>query len=454
MRGLTHQKWLWRKVDDVTEQALPRPTASDALAAVRADYRLSGILLMAIGPGLSITISGGTISFWLAENGFRPSEIGFLALAMLPFVLKFIWAPLLEGALKPLEALLGFRKSWLIPLNILTAISILILSQVDPSRGNLAMIAAAAFLFSICAASQEIVSEALRIDRTAGSKLAIGTTLTGIGARMGMLIGSAGPLLIAARAGWPAALMFVAALMLMVSIGALILGDTRSGESEAKAFNLRGRLIEPFAEFFSREGAWLVFAFMLFARLSDMMAGSMFPPFAVEAGYSKDQIAFVNSVVGFGAIALGSISGLLLYRRLSERLGLLAALLFAAATNVGFVILTFFPGDPVMLAAVMGFENFAGGIGAVILLSYMSKLCDARFTATQFALLVAVGSIIRFVTPGPSGKLVEVLGYQNFFIVTIFAVLPVLSILYLMVRRGLVSAGKPLPSRPNAAAFE
>jgi MFS transporter, PAT family, beta-lactamase induction signal transducer AmpG len=438
----------------MTEQALPRPTATAALAAVRADYRLAGIFLMAIGPGLSITVSGGTISFWLAENGFKPSEIGFLALAMLPFVLKFIWAPLLEGAFKPLESILGFRKSWLIPINILTALSILVLSQVDPSRGNLAMIAAAAFLFSLCASSQEIVSEALRIDRTAGPRLAIGTTLTGIGARIGMLIGSAGPLLIAARAGWPAALMFVALLMLLVSVGALILGDVRSGEGKAQSLNLRARLVEPFAEFFSREGAWLVFAFMLFARLSDMMAGAMFPPFAVAAGYSKDQLAFVNSVVGFAAIALGSLAGLLLYRRVSERAGLLVALIFAAATNVGFVILTHTPGDVTMLAAVMGFENFAGGIGAVILLSYMSRLCDARFTATQFALLVAVGSVIRFVSPGPSGKLVEALGYQNFFIVTIFAVLPVLIILTVMVRRGLVSANKPLPGRPHSAAFE
>jgi MFS transporter, PAT family, beta-lactamase induction signal transducer AmpG len=420
-------------------QMARRPGTANAFAAVRGDWRLAGILLMAIGPGLSITVSGGTISFWLAENGFKPSEIGFLALAMLPFVLKFIWAPLMEGAFKPLEKLLGARKSWLIPLNILTVLSILVLSQVDPSRDNLAMIAAAAFLFSLCAASQEIVSEALRIDRTLGPALPIGTTLTGIGARIGLLIGSAGPLLIAARAGWPAALMFVAALMLMVSVGAIILGDAEKADAKLQQLALRARVIEPFAEFFRRDGAWLVFAFMLVSRLSDTMAGSMFPPFAIEAGYSKDQLAFVNSVVGFGAIAIGSLTGLFIYRKLSEHVGLSIALLFAAFTNAGYVILTHYPGDPVLLAVVMGLENFAGGIGAVILLSFMSRLCDARFTATQFALLVAIGSIIRFVTPGPSGQLVEALGYERFFFVTIFAAAPALLLLLAMMKRGLIS---------------
>jgi MFS transporter, PAT family, beta-lactamase induction signal transducer AmpG len=431
-----------------------KPSTTDALSAIGSDYRLAGILLMAIGPGLSIAVSGGTLSFWLAENGFKPSEIGFLALAMLPFVLKFIWAPLLEGAFRPLQSLFGFRKSWLIPLNLLTAGAVLVLSQVDPSRNNLVMIAAASLLFSFFAASQEVVIEALRIDRTRGPRLAIGTTLTGIGARLGILIGSAGPLLIAARAGWPAALIFIACLMLLVSIGAMILGDAPDREATESKLELKSRIVEPFAEFFRREGAWLVFAFMLLARLPDMMAGAMFPPFAVEAGYSKDQIAFANSVVGLGAIALGSLAGLMLYRKLSERAGLVIALIFAAATNIGFVILTRYPGDPLMLAAVMGFENFAGGIGAVILLSYMSRLCDVRFTATQFALLVAVGSVIRFVAPGPSGKLVEAFGYQSFFTITIFTALPVLLVLYAMVRRGLVSAEKPLPGRPNRSAFE
>jgi MFS transporter, PAT family, beta-lactamase induction signal transducer AmpG len=431
-----------------------RPSTADALTAVGRDFRLGGLLLMGIGPGLSITLSGGTLSFWLAENGFKPSEIGFLALAMMPFVLKFIWAPLLEGPLKLLEGALGARKSWLIPINLLTICAILILSQVDPSRNNLGMIAAASLLFSFLAASQEIVAEALRIDRTPGETLAIGTTLTGIGARLGMLLGSAGPLIIASRSGWPAALMFVAALMLLVSVGAIILGDARKDGALAQPLNLKSRIVEPFAEFFSRPGAWLVFAFMLLARLSDMTAGAMFPPFAISVGYTKDQLAFVNSVIGLGGIALGSLLGLLLYRNMSERAGLLIALVLAALTNIGFVILTAYPGNPVMLAAVMGFENLAGGLGAVILLSYMSRLCDARFTATQFALLVAVGSIIRFLMPWPSGKLVEAIGYQNFFIVTIFAAIPVLIVLAMMIRRDLVSASKSLPRRSDAASFE
>jgi MFS transporter, PAT family, beta-lactamase induction signal transducer AmpG len=438
----------------MTEATMRRPTTADAFAAVRRDFRLAGILLMGVGPGISITISGGTIGFWLAENGFRPSAIGFLALAMLPFVLKFVWAPAIEGAFQPLRRLLGFRKSWLIPLNLLTVASIVLLSRIDPDPDNLAIIAAGAFVFSVFAASQEVVIEALRIDRTRGPAMPIGATLTGIGARFGMLIGSAGPLVIAARAGWPTALLALAGMMLLVTVGAMILGDADRPEGTAKPLAIRARVFDPFAEFFSREGALLVFLFMLVARLADTMAGSMFPPFATEAGFTKDQIAFASSVVGFAAVLVGSMCGIAIYRLLSERTGLFMAVIAAALTNVGFVILTAFPGDAAVLAFVMAFENLAAGIGAVIMLSYMSRLCDARYTATQFALLVAIGSLIRFVVPGPSGWLVERIGYETFFVVTILGAVPVLAVLALMTTRGLVSSGRPSPRRPDAAMAE
>jgi MFS transporter, PAT family, beta-lactamase induction signal transducer AmpG len=431
-----------------------RPTTADAVSAVGRDYRLAGLLLMGMGPGLSITVSGGTIGFWLAENGFSPSQIGFLGLSMLPFVLKFIWAPLLEGAFKPLQNILGFRRSWLIPLNFLTVAAILFLSQSNPAGGQLGMIAAACFIFSIFAASQEVVIEGLRIDRTRGPGMPIGATIIGIGARLGILIGSAGPLIIATRYGWPTALMFVAGAMSLVSVGALIFGEGRPIDADAQPVALKARLIDPFREFFARAGGPLVFAFVLAHRLGDSMAGAMFPPFAVAAKFTKDQVAFASSVVGFLALIVGSAVGLLIYRKFSERSGLLTALIVMAVSNIGFVVLAGFQGNVTALAIVMGFENFAGGVGGVIVLSYLSRLCNARFTATQFALLAAASAVMRIVSGGPSGKLVEAIGYQSFFLVTVAAFLPAIILLLMMFRRDLVSRKKASPARADASPLE
>jgi MFS transporter, PAT family, beta-lactamase induction signal transducer AmpG len=431
-----------------------RLTTADAFSAVGRDYRLAGLLLMGMGPGLSITVAGGTVGFWLAENGFSPSQIGFLGLSMLPFVLKFIWAPLIEGSFKPLQHVLGFRRSWLIPLNMLTVAAVLFLSQADPGSGSLGMIAAACLIFSFFAASQEVVIEGLRIDRTRGPGMPIGATLIGIGARFGILVGSAGPLLIATRYGWPTALMFVACAMSLVTVGALIFGEGRPVDANAKPMAPKSRLIDPFREFFTRNGGPLVFAFVVAHRLGDSMAGAMFPPFAVAAKFTKDQVAFASSAVGFGALIIGSAVGFMIYRKMSERSGLMLALVVMAVSNIGFVILASFQGNVMALAFVMGFENFAGGIGGVIVLSYLSRLCNVRFTATQFALLAAASAIMRILSGGPSGKLVEAIGYQSFFIVTVVAFAPAIILLLMMINRDLVSRDPPSPNRADAPPFE
>jgi MFS transporter, PAT family, beta-lactamase induction signal transducer AmpG len=428
----------------MAEQAeMKRPGATEALSAIKGDYRLAGLLLMGMGPGLSITVAGGTLGFWLSENKFSPSQIGFLGLAMLPFVLKFLWGPLLERSFRPLEKLLGYRRSWLLPLNALTVAAIIFLSQVDVTQG-LGPIAIACFLFSFVAASQEVVIEGLRIDRTRGPAMPIGATLIGIGARLGIVIGSVGPLMIAARAGWPTALLFVAGAMALVSIGALILGEPSVDRGKAEQVqSIKSRLVDPFLEFFSRPGGMMIFLFILAHRLGDSMAGAMFPPFATQAGFTNDQIAFGNGVVGFAALIAGSAIGLIIYKKLSERAGIAIAMILMAISNLGFVFLTGQQGNAAALAAVMGFENLAGGVGGVIVMSWLSKLCNIRFTATQFALLAAASAVMRILSGGPSGKLVEAIGYLSFFAVTVAAFIPAFVLLALLFQRDLVSKDRP-----------
>ena len=60
------------------------------------------------------------------------------------------------------------------------------------------------------------------------------------------------------------------------------------------------------------------------------------------------------------------------------------------------------------MAAAIGFENFASGIGGVTVVAYFSALCDLRYTAAQYALISAAASIVgRFLTGTSAGALIE-----------------------------------------------
>jgi PAT family beta-lactamase induction signal transducer AmpG len=112
-----------------------------------------------------------------------------------------------------------------------------------------------------------------------------------------------------------------------------------------------------------------------------------------------------------------------------------AALAAAGHTNLG-------------MAAAIGFENFASGMGGVTVVAYLSALCNLRFTATQYALLSALASIAgRFITGTTVGALIESIGYVNFYVLTTFIALPGVAIFWYMMRSGLAdlsigSAGK------------
>ena len=103
------------------------------------------------------------------------------------------------------------------------------------------------------------------------------------------------------------------------------------------------------------------------------------------------------------------------------------------------------------LAAAIGFENIASGIGGVTVVAYFAALCDLRFTAAQYALISAASSVVgRVLTALSAGALVERIGYVQFYLLTTVAALPGVALFWWMARRGLIdqsigSAGKDGP---------
>jgi MFS transporter, PAT family, beta-lactamase induction signal transducer AmpG len=419
----------------------------NAFALLRNDWRLLGLIMLGMGSGASLTLLAGTLGFWLRETGFSTSAIGFLGLATLPFVLKFLWTPLLDTAFPPLRKLLGYRRSVLIPLNMCAVLAIVAMSRVDP-QGGLSTIALIAFVYSFFASSSEAVAEAFRLDRTRDGRLAMGVAFMSIGARVGGILGTTIPLVIAARYGWSAAFVSLACVMAMVSVGALILGEHDDDEVYKKrdALSLAARIVGPFREFFTRRGAIVLFLFVVFHRLGDGMAGLMLAPMMVDLGFSKDQVAASNFVAGLGGLLIGAAIGVWAYRNTIERLGLTIALFIMAATNIGFVLLSQSPPKTTILISVMACESIAGGIGSVIVLSFLSRICDVRFSATQYALMLAATAATRTILGSASGVMVEMLGYTNFYLITILLFTPAFLLLWVLSRMGVVAA-----TQPNAA---
>jgi PAT family beta-lactamase induction signal transducer AmpG len=163
-----------------------------------------------------------------------------------------------------------------------------------------------------------------------------------------------------------------------------------------------------------------------------------------DLGYTNDEVAFYDVGIGFVALLVGVFVGGILYTRLGMKRSVLVSLVLMAVSNLSFAALAAVGHLNLGMAAAVGFENFASGIGGVTVVAYLSALCNLRFTATQYALLSALASIAGRVLTGTSaGRLIEAVGYVNFYVLTTLIALPGVVVFWLMMRSGLadVSVG-------------
>jgi PAT family beta-lactamase induction signal transducer AmpG len=167
-----------------------------------------------------------------------------------------------------------------------------------------------------------------------------------------------------------------------------------------------------------------------------------------DLGFSNDEVAFYDVGVGFVALLIGVFVGGILYARLGMKRSVLISLVLMAVSNFSFAALAAAGHTNLGMAAAIGFENFASGIGGVTVVAYLSALCNLRFTASQYALLSALASIAgRLLTGTSAGWLIDAMGYVNFYLLTTLIAFPGVILFWMMMRSGLAdvsigSAGK------------
>ena len=269
-------------------------------------------------------------------------------------------------------------------------------------------------------ATFDIVIDAYRIETLQPHQLGTGSGMSQYGWRIGSVAAGALALLLAERVGWQLAYLACAAFVLPAVAASLWLGEParhREPPHDGKLPGLIDAVVAPLKEFFLRRGAWLVLLFVLLHKIGDTLANLTLRLLLDDLGFSNDEIATYDVGVGFIAYLVGIFIGGALYAQFGLKRSLLASLVLMALTNLSFALLAAVGHSNGLLAFTIGFENLASGIGGVVVVAYLSALCNLSFTATQFALLSAAASVVgRLVTGTTAGGLIESLGYVDFYL--------------------------------------
>jgi PAT family beta-lactamase induction signal transducer AmpG len=395
-------------------------------------------LLMGFSSGLPLLLTGSVLQAWLKDGGVDLTRIGLFALVGLPYTLKFLWSPLFDRYALPL----GRRRGWMALMQLSVAGALLLLSMTQPAADHLWLVMLAGLLVTFFAASQDIVIDAYRRESMAESELGLGSALYVNGYRVGMLLAGGGGLILADWMSFEAMYRLMAVFMAACVVVTLLAPEPPLPEGRPR--NLREAVVLPFRDYFSRDGAWLILAFILLYKLGDTMASAMTTPFYLDLGYSKTEIGAVVKLFGFWAtLAGGTLGGLWILRAGMHR----ALWLFGFGQMIstfGFVVLAQLPPSEVALAAVVAIENLTAGMGTAAFVGFMAALTDRRFTATQYALLSSLMGVPRVLLSAPTGWLAQTLGWSGFFLLCVLIAIPGLLMLRWVTR---LAAANPQP--PN-----
>ena len=391
--------------------------------------RVIGMIFLGFSAGLPFLLVFSTLSAWLRDEGTSRTVIGFFSWVGVTYSIKVFWAPIIDRLPIPiLTHWLGKRRSWMLlaQLGIALGLAGMAVLNTDTQLNQLALLAV---LVAFSSSTQDIVIDAYRIEAVdRASQGAMAATYV-FGYRLALLVAGAGAFYIAEFNSWEIAYLSMAALMGVGVLTTLIIrepehiADNRINTPKGPfSFRLRqwfaSSVVEPFVEFFSRNGKIALPILLLIAiyKLSDITMGVMANPFYLDLGFSKTDIANISKIFGFFMTIGGAALGGILVARYGIMRPLLLGAIMVALTNVMFALLAISEPSLTLLALVISTDNLSGGLAASAFIAYLSSLTNQAYTATQYALFSSLMTLPAKLLGGFSGIMVDTHGYFLFFI--------------------------------------
>jgi PAT family beta-lactamase induction signal transducer AmpG len=437
------------------------PTFKSTLLCYR-DKRLLFIFIFGIASGFPWVMIGSALSAWLQESGLSRSSIGLFGSITIAYSINFLWSPLLDRIKPPF---LGQRRGWILFTQLFIILACICLAVI-PVEQELLLAGLVGFSIALFSATQDIAIDAYRIDiikphekdkLAAASAMATAGWWTGFGG-LGAI-----PFFIADLPNWEWSEIYyvLAAIMAVMSVIVLIAEEPLTDRLEkqklaaqayAKWQAIEGvaltsgqklvnwllvTLVEPFRDFFNRNGFKLAMSILLFIflfKMGEAFLGRMSIVFYKEIGFTNTEIGSLSKLLNWWVTIVFAIIGGMVNIRYGIYRGLMVSGIAMATSNLMFALMASVGPDKMLFVATIFVDGFTAAWGSVALVAFISLLCNQAFSASQYALMASLGVLGRTFMASSSGFLVDWMdgNWAAFFILTALMVIPSLLFLRLI----------------------
>ncbi len=368
--------------------------------------------LLYFSEGCPIGFIWWAVPTWLRTEGLDLGTITALtAMLVLPWTLKFLWAPLIDGCRSHRW---GYR-AWIVSLQLLMGLALVPLLALSPAE-SIDWLKWCLLIHALAASTQDVAIDALAIRSVPAEQRGSLNGWMQAGMLGGRSLFGGGAILALTFLGQ---VWVIGALIVCIWITSIAVWWLDEPEAPAVGGIARADLWENLALACRGRTFWIGIAFALTSAAAFEGVGAMAGPFLLDHGVSEQAVGIFYGLPVVAATVVGGLAG----GKLADVLGRRRAVVSFLLAFVGFVLL------------LAGLEAAAGGalpglvwmivlggmylcIGLFIAASYAlyMDLTDPRVGGTQFSTYMAATNGCESWAAWAGGRMASAGGYAAAFV--------------------------------------
>lgn len=405
--------------------------------------------------GLPYVIANNLSVVLLKSLNAANDIIGYTSLLYLPWSIKPLWSPLVDGK--------STKRNWMLSMQLLLGILFILMSFILITNSNFAIIIFIFALIAFISATHDIAIDGYYLLALDKKDQAFFTGIRSTFYRLSVIFGSGvlvviagnyGNVLNSVNFGWAIAFAIASVIFLALYFYHFFVSPRVeiNKNEENKKFYIH--FLNSFRGYFKQPAIGLIISFILLYRLGEGILVKMAQPFLLDssnAGGLALQIAdvgFMYGTIGTTCLVIGGILGGWIVKKFSLKKTIWILAICMNLPNLLYVYLSIFKPVDVLIIDLnflqsnwqiniypivqlcIAIEQFGYGLGFTGFMIYLLYISKGKYQTSHYAIstgFMAVGMMI----PGfVSGALQMWLGYVGLFILASVATLPGMVLLY------------------------
>ncbi len=375
---------------------------------------MATLLALYVAQGLPSGLFAHALPVFWREAGISLAWIGALKLLALPWILKALWAPVIDRSLWQVAPV-----RWVFGLQSAAALCLIGLGIVGltPHGPWLPLTVAGILLINLLMATQDIITDGLAVRHVPAKWRGLANTLQVAGYKIGMLAGGAFLLILASHVDAQIALLLPATLLILLLVLIYRAPILRTPHRLSKsADEPQPSIIDGFIGLIRQPEMLFWLGIVACYKVGDAMGSGMVRPMLTDGGWTSEAIGnftLATTVVGL----LGAAIGGWLYTKLGGRRSLIWAGIAQAVTISAWVLVAIKGTSAALIYGVGIAEQLADGASTVVLFAMMMNLCRQQWAGTDFTVQASIQVVFAGLFGLAGGVLADSVGYNYTFLV-------------------------------------